>query len=76
MTDTSLNGIYPAIVTPLTPAGELANGVAEKLLARLLSAGVDGVYATVVQPMLSPSSETTPIRLAVSVVMFSLRQAN
>jgi N-acetylneuraminate lyase len=43
--DTSLSGIYPAIVTPLTGDGELATGVAERLMARLMAAGVDGVYA-------------------------------
>src|ERR1700722_13162222 len=41
----SLSGIYPAIVTPLTGSGELATGVAERLMARLMAAGVDGVYA-------------------------------
>jgi N-acetylneuraminate lyase len=41
----SLRGIYPAIVTPLTGDGELATDVLERLLARLLAAGVDGVYA-------------------------------
>src|ERR1700722_17796671 len=44
--DASLSGIYPAIVTPLTGEGELATGVAERLMARLMAGGVDGVYAS------------------------------
>jgi N-acetylneuraminate lyase len=43
--DASLSGIYPAIVTPLTADGELATAVVERLLARLMAAGVNGVYA-------------------------------
>jgi N-acetylneuraminate lyase len=43
--DASISGIYPAIVTPLTPDGELATDVMARLLVRLLAAGVDGVYA-------------------------------
>jgi N-acetylneuraminate lyase len=43
--DASLGGIYPAIVTPLTSGAELATEVLARLLARLLDAGVDGVYA-------------------------------
>jgi N-acetylneuraminate lyase len=42
---TSLDGIYPAIVTPLTGEDKIATEVAEKLAARLFSAGVDGIYA-------------------------------
>ena len=44
MTDASLSGVYPAIVTPLTADGKISIDVTEKLLARLLAAGVDGVY--------------------------------
>jgi N-acetylneuraminate lyase len=43
--DTALDGIYPAIVTPLTSDGKLATEVLARLLGRLLAAGVDGVYA-------------------------------
>jgi N-acetylneuraminate lyase len=43
--DTALDGIYPAIVTPLTSDGKLATEVLVRLLGRLLAAGVDGVYA-------------------------------
>ena len=39
-----LQGILPAVVTPLTEDGELAEGVYEKLLERVYSAGVDGIY--------------------------------
>ncbi len=45
MNDTALDGIYPAIVTPLTSDGKLATEVLARLLGRLLAAGVDGVYA-------------------------------
>jgi N-acetylneuraminate lyase len=43
--DTALGGIYPAIVTPLKSDGKLATDVLARLLARLLDAGVNGVYA-------------------------------
>jgi N-acetylneuraminate lyase len=42
---TALDGIYPAIVTPLTRDRRLATEVLARLLGRLLDAGVDGVYA-------------------------------
>lgn len=45
MNHTALDGIYPAIVTPLTRDGRLATEVLARLLGRLLDAGVDGVYA-------------------------------
>lgn len=45
MPHSTIDGIYPAIVTPLTGEGRIATDVAEKLAARLLSAGVDGLYA-------------------------------
>src|SRR5258707_2069964 len=45
MNNASLNGIYPAIITPLSQDGEISTDVTAKLLAMLLAAGVDGVYA-------------------------------
>jgi N-acetylneuraminate lyase len=39
-----LSGIYPAMITPLTADNQVSTTVAEKLLARLCAAGVDGVY--------------------------------
>ncbi len=39
-----LRGILPAVVTPLTPAGEFAPAAFELLLARVYRAGVHGVY--------------------------------
>ena len=45
MTNSCLSGIYPAIITPLTDNGEISTEVTERLLARLLATGVDGVYA-------------------------------
>jgi N-acetylneuraminate lyase len=39
-----LQGILPAVVTPLTKDGEFAEGVYEKLLERVYAAGVDGIY--------------------------------
>jgi N-acetylneuraminate lyase len=44
--ETALDGIYPAIVTPLTSDGKLGAEVLARLLGRLLAAGVDGVYAS------------------------------
>lgn len=39
-----LQGVLPALITPLTGAGEVDVEVLEGLLARLYAAGVDGVY--------------------------------
>ena len=41
---TTLTGIFPALGTPLTSGGEVNAAALEKLLARVYSAGVDGVY--------------------------------
>lgn len=38
------HGILPALITPLDPAGALLPGAMEKLLERVYTAGVDGVY--------------------------------
>lgn len=45
MNGISLEGIYPAFVTPLTQEGEISPDVTARLLAMLMDAGVDGVYA-------------------------------
>lgn len=37
-------GIFPALVTPLKANGSVDHGALEQLLARVYSAGVDGVY--------------------------------
>lgn len=39
-----MNGIFPALVTPLHPDGTLRTEELERLLARVYAAGVDGVY--------------------------------
>jgi N-acetylneuraminate lyase len=44
MTTTQFTGIFPALVTPLTPDGAVNASALEKLLERVYSAGVDGVY--------------------------------
>lgn len=43
--DQSLTGVVPPILTPLTADGELDVPSLERLLSRLLEAGVDGVFA-------------------------------
>lgn len=45
MNSSTLQGIYPAIVTPLHDNQEVATDVTARLLEHLLAAGVDGVYA-------------------------------
>lgn len=40
-----LTGVVPPLVTPLTPEGELDVPSLERLVARLLDAGVDGIFA-------------------------------
>lgn len=40
----NLDGVYPAVVTPFTEAGEFDVAAFERLLERLYLAGVDGVY--------------------------------
>jgi N-acetylneuraminate lyase len=44
MTQTTLAGIFAALVTPLGPDGNVNPVALEKLLERVYSAGVDGVY--------------------------------
>ncbi len=39
-----MHGILPALITPLTPDGNIAEGPLERLLASLYSAGVHGLY--------------------------------
>ncbi|MBI2437382.1 MAG: dihydrodipicolinate synthase family protein [Lentisphaerae bacterium] len=41
---TPFEGIYPALVTPLTSAGELNEAALEKLVEFHVAAGVDGLY--------------------------------
>ncbi len=44
MKPTDIAGIFPALVTPLKPDGSIHLAALEKLLDRVYSAGVDGVY--------------------------------
>ena len=45
MAHASFHGIFPAIVTPLDDARQVDTANLEKLLSRLVQAGVHGVYA-------------------------------
>lgn len=40
-----VRGVVPPLVTPLTPAGEVDRPSLERLVAHLLEAGVDGIFA-------------------------------
>jgi N-acetylneuraminate lyase len=40
----ALEGVLPALITPLSPAGDVLVDVLERLLERLYAAGVHGVY--------------------------------
>ncbi len=40
----ALEGVLPALITPLSPAGDALVGVLERLLERLYTSGVHGVY--------------------------------
>lgn len=40
-----LHGVIPPVVTPFTPDGRVDHGSLERVLARLLDAGVDGIFA-------------------------------
>lgn len=44
MKSTTISGILPALVTPFKPDGSVNHAGLEKLLDRVYSAGVDGVY--------------------------------
>ncbi len=71
MKQTSIAGIFPALVTPLKPDGSLNAAVLEKLLQRVYSAGVDGVYVcgSTGEGMLLPEEERR--RVAETVVQAS-----
>lgn len=46
MSNATLQGILPAIVTPFDEHGDFAEPAFERLLERLYAAGIDGVYVT------------------------------
>lgn len=63
MTQTTLAGIFPALVTPLKADGSIHYASLEKLLERVYSAGVDGLYmcGTTGEGVLLPSAERQKI---------------
>lgn len=56
---TTIAGIFPALVTPLKPDGSVNPAALEKLLHRVYSAGVEGVYVcgSTGEGMLLPEAE-------------------